>query len=342
MSQRRPAGRAALTLVELLVVIGFIALLLGLLFPAVQRVREASARASCQNNLRQIGLAVQQHAGVKGYFPPLWAYSLSWYNGLPSGSLSNWTPYLLPYLDQSALAGGYDLNRMFYDNTAAIATPLKVLQCPSAPRAFDLVTEANWMPSRVSGNPALAVVDPYFTATFTAAPTDYTGFTKVADDWKDLLGYPPGTPDLTPVLATPPFPSAGQLASWLAGGSVPLQAAFRKPADVADGLSNSVLLVEEGGRPQLWSNGSLVNPAATVRYSGWADPGGDFGVLQGDLLNESFINLSNANGIYAFHPGGANFPFADGSVRFVSTSAGARTVVALLTCCAGDVPGAGD
>jgi type II secretory pathway pseudopilin PulG len=334
--------RPAFTLVELVVVIGLIGVLIGLLVPAVQRAREASSRTACQSNLRQLSLAMQQHVSVKGYFPPLWAYSLSWNNGQPGGSLSNWTPYLLPYLEQSAVADEYNLNEMFYGNYAAIATPLKVLQCPSAPHTVELVTETNWKPSQVSGQPALAAVDPYFTASFTAAPTDYTGFTKVADNWKDLLGYPVGIGDLTPVLATPPYPTAGQIAQWLAGGSLPVQAALRKPSDVTDGLSYSALLIEEAGRPQSWTAGKLADPAATVHYCGWADPGGEFGVLQGDLLNGTLINVTNRSGIYAFHPGGANFPLADGSVRFISSGASARTVVAILTCSAGDSPGSDD
>jgi prepilin-type processing-associated H-X9-DG protein len=101
-------------------------------------------------------------------------------------------------------------------------------------------------------------------------------------------------------------------------------------------------LIEDGGRPQLWKNGKLTNPGTSVRYSGWADPGGQFGVLQGDILNESLINCTNRSGIYAFHPAGANFPFADGSVRFLATSIGARTLVALLTCSAGDAPDGND
>jgi prepilin-type processing-associated H-X9-DG protein len=154
-----------------------------------------------------------------------------------------------------------------------------------------------------------------------------------------LLAYPAGAPALTPVLATPPYPSPGQIAYWFAGGAIPVQAALRKPSEITDGLSNSILLIEEGGRPQLWASGKLAGPAAVVRYSGWADPGGEFGVLQGDVLNETLINYTNQSGIYAFHPAGANFPFADGSVRFLSATTSARTVVALLTCSADDVPG---
>jgi prepilin-type N-terminal cleavage/methylation domain-containing protein len=338
MPQRSSTHRPGFTLVELLVAITVLAILVGLLLPAAMRVREASLRSSCQNNLRQVGMAMQQYVGVRGAFPPLWAYSDYWSNGQPSGSLSNWTPYLLPYLDQTDLANTYNLNIMFYQNTGAIARPLKVLQCPSSPRPVELVTEIDWNPSTVAGISSLAVLNPYFTASFEAAPTDYTGFSKISDDWKDLLGYPSGSPDLTPVLSTPPFPTPGELAAFLAGGSISLRAAYRKPADITDGLSNSIVLIEDAGRPQLWENGSLVNAAPTVHYSGWADPGGEFGILQGDTLNGTLINVTNNRGIYSFHPAGANFPLADGSVRFLGVGISAQTLVALLTCSAGDEP----
>jgi prepilin-type processing-associated H-X9-DG protein/prepilin-type N-terminal cleavage/methylation domain-containing protein len=336
MNSRRSRRSSGFTLLELVVTVGIIGIVVGLLIPAVQYARAVAFRSSCQNNLHQVGLAMQQHVAVKGTFPPLWAYRMFWNEGHPSGSLSNWTPYVLPYLDP-AIANMYNMDLQFYDNTSAIALPLKYLQCPSAPRAVDLVTETNWSPSTVSGNGSLAVLDPYFTATFIAAPTDYTGFTKVSDDWKDLLGYPSGSPDLTPVLATPPYPNADQIANWLAGASLPLQGTFRKPADITDGLSNSVVLVEDAGRPQLWNNGRLTNPGV-VHYSGWADPGGEFGVLRGDTFNQQLINVTNNSGIYSFHADGANFAFADGSVRFLSSSTSARTVVAFLSCAAGDTP----
>lgn len=130
MRTRQAVVRRGFTLVELLVVIAFVGLLVGLLLPAVQAAREAARRASCQNNLRQWGLALLLHEHAQGAFPP------GYRTVEPQGSFVGPT---LAYLEQQTLGYDTSLDWLHPANRAAIQTPLAVLLCPSSPvqRRYD-------------------------------------------------------------------------------------------------------------------------------------------------------------------------------------------------------------
>ncbi|WP_302118882.1 DUF1559 domain-containing protein [Allorhodopirellula heiligendammensis] len=130
----KPLRRLGFTLVELLVVIAIIGVLVGLLLPAVQAAREAMRRASCQNNLHQVGLALHNYHSAMGFFPPGAVEVRPQYAG---GKQFAWSAFILPYLEQIAIAEQIDYGRPFDDpiNAAAAQTPIKAYLCPSTPRS---------------------------------------------------------------------------------------------------------------------------------------------------------------------------------------------------------------
>jgi prepilin-type N-terminal cleavage/methylation domain-containing protein/prepilin-type processing-associated H-X9-DG protein len=126
---RRPSRRA-FTLIELLVVIAIIAILIGLLVPAVQKVREAAVRTACSNNLKQLGLALHAFHDANKAFPP---------GRTTTPTHHSWIPFTMPYVEQGNAAKLYRLDKNWNDTTTnhapggANTIQLDVLVCPAAP-----------------------------------------------------------------------------------------------------------------------------------------------------------------------------------------------------------------
>lgn len=298
--------RSAYTLIELLVVVGIVAVLIGLLLPAVQKVREAANRMACGNHLRQIGLACHQHHDTYGVFPPGWAGAPF---TVPQGQIlqggHGTFPFLLPFLEQEALARIYRWDRRARgpENQPVATAQLAVFQCPSA------------VPNRW----VTAVEDP--------GNYDYGG--------RGACGDYAGVREIDPRLAD--LRLVDRAATYQ--GVLTVNCLTRL-ADITDGASQTILVTECAGRPKLLRAGRPV-PGSYVSGGVWVSGTLMFG--QGSTPDGAAkpgpcaINCTNDRELYSFHPGGANAVFADGSVHFLNAGMDIRTFAALVTRAGGEV-----
>jgi prepilin-type N-terminal cleavage/methylation domain-containing protein/prepilin-type processing-associated H-X9-DG protein len=303
----KPELRVGFTLIELLVVIAIIAVLIGLLLPAVQKVREAANRAQCLNNLKQIALAAHNHHDARGKFPIGVHYAVDVGGRLTDGT--NLWVELLPYFEQDNLYKKWDYNdnrnNLAGGTNATTAQIIKILICPSDPLpepVAQLPLQGFYGLSTYGGNAGERSV-----ATASSPPT--------------LDGI------------------------FFLDRSVRL-------ADITDGTSNTFLFGERFTvDPEFDSRTSVVWPGTGPlwRWGRWANvlsPGASASVT---LSTPVPINYRVPPGtdlpafrdrVCAFgsgHPGGANFAFADGSVRFVSESTPLSTLQAMSTRAGGEV-----
>jgi len=332
MIRTRPHARA-FTLIELLVVIAIIAILIGLLLPAVQKVREAAARAKCQNNLKQLGLAAHGMHDTRGGLPPSSVNSPG-ANDRPrlgefqkvgtTGTLTTdfarhcFLAILLPYIEQGnvlqASGVAYNFKLDWYDpvNRPATATRIPTFECPTV--SFD------------------HRVDPML-----ESGTYGTGWVPATSDYMAVNRANNRPAVWNAIFADTSYPGDEQIKGVLATN------AYVPFAAVIDGLSNTIMLAEAGARPQNWRGKTR---AADVTYmnGAWGHHTNDIAVdgstaapnyntlsAAADVPTACVLNCSNQGEIYAFHTGGSNVCMGDGSVRFIRESIALRT---LMTLCA--------
>jgi prepilin-type N-terminal cleavage/methylation domain-containing protein/prepilin-type processing-associated H-X9-DG protein len=295
--------RIGFTLIELLVVIAIIAVLIGLLLPAVQKVREAAARISCQNNLKQIGLGMLNFESAQGGLPPSRTTGLS--AGAPYYPYQHsWSAALLPYIEQTASFDLYTYKANWNDsvNYPAIRTYLKLFNCPSTPN------------------------QPRVDTTTAAAPSggDYHALNAI----KNFVAINCfGLVHLT-------NPDDPRLVGAMRRDKI------TKISAITDGTSNTILVAEDAGRPVFYNAARQVyNPNG--KEGGWADPNGAFSIdganPDGTIPGSCSLNCSNDSEVYSFHPSGANVVFADGSVHFLASSLDLCGLAALTTRAGGEL-----
>jgi prepilin-type N-terminal cleavage/methylation domain-containing protein len=327
---RRYCSRSAFTLIELLVVIAIIAILIGLLVPAVQKVREAAARASCQNNLKQIGLALHSYHDAIKYLPPGCTTDQSpW--GTGGGWGSSWMVFILPYIEQGPLYkqwaftgnSGYvnANNRALTQNAGTTGAVISIYRCPST--TLPLTSQ--------SANVMLA---------------NYVGIAGAANG---LITAPIFTDNRLDSSAKGVGCCSGGGPS--SGGGVLFRGSKLKLTTITDGTSNQMMVSENsdfitdasnGAKLALtagglygWCMGTNTNNApngpltgggndnrqfncTTIRYAINAKTFTFGGNNAGNCTTGVCLDLGNNIPLNSAHTGGINAVFGDASVHFLS------------------------
>jgi prepilin-type processing-associated H-X9-DG protein len=329
----RPMKRpVAVTLIELLVVIAIIGVLIALLLPAVQKVREAANRAKCANNLKQIGLALHNYHDTFQSFPA--AFNVLTADDPTADKSHGRTPprvgasmftLILPYVEQDNNYRRIDVTKAFFstlnmpNTNPAYSEGIKTFVCPSSPAETTIDYSAALNQSfNATGNYNLSYPQGLIFGRTDYAPISGTAI-GIGDDQQNQVSGNPG------IIVEPPA----------------------KPASfgsITDGTSNTLLVVEDGARPLFYSNkGFLSNGPVSQGGGAWADPYG-YLVMNGSKSDGSglipgpcAINCTSDNEMFSFHPGGINVVMGDGSVRFLKASLTLDQAAALISKAGGEV-----
>jgi prepilin-type N-terminal cleavage/methylation domain-containing protein/prepilin-type processing-associated H-X9-DG protein len=297
MIQQPLRRRTGFTLIELLVVIAIIAVLIALLLPAVQSAREAARRSQCTNNLKQLGLAVANYESAYGIYPAT-SYSglQSWQYQFPNFSVF---VFLTQFMEQQALYNATNFNLSNYepDNITIAGVRINSLQCPSDP----------WQPTVISTSTPNAS----FVEHVKALPAGVTWLQQFTS-YGSNQGTFPGT-----------WQQSFGPAEFAQYNGVIYNDSAVRIASVTDGTSNTFLLGERAQTLFARNDPAFQNSDGSWNSDHWFDTmvttyfppnvsttGPGIPLIGGIVASDSS----------SFHPGGVNYCFCDGSVRFIKNS----------------------
>jgi prepilin-type N-terminal cleavage/methylation domain-containing protein/prepilin-type processing-associated H-X9-DG protein len=363
------------TLIELLVVIAIIAVLISLLLPAVQSAREAARRAQCINNLKQIGLGTLNFESTYGILPSKGLKLLTpdpnadAQAAIPTIAASYLTQ-ILPYMEQSVIYNQINVNQAASDTAnippctgpgalhsgtnSAYSVAINTFLCPSSPGPATMnFYNAFWGPYGDGGgdvctpgapNPGGSVQNLNPPPVQIWGRTDYFPIPGLHDTALQAAGMSPAY-----IAAVGEGKDSGTITGHEITGKI-------RMASITDGTSNTLMVSECGSKP-IGYNGfrqvyisevdglpvdGVIEPVSSGGGA-WADHftysslAGAQGRQNGIRGGTCMVNCTSNNEIYAFHPGGANVLFVDGSVHFLKDVASVQLVASLITRAGGEV-----
>ncbi|HZZ79921.1 MAG TPA: DUF1559 domain-containing protein [Gemmataceae bacterium] len=297
--------RRGFTLIELLVVIAIIAILIALLVPAVQKVREAAARTQCINNLKQIGLATHAYHDANKFLVPSWLGG----NQLDPDGWATWAVLLLPYVDQGPLYNQWNLNYPASKQPAsAYQQQLAVLHCPTRPPF--VLSQGDFVPAG-------------------GGLSDYGASFGTSADGSASNGA-----------IIPTFDMANSLTTDASGNQI-LKPGWRGQVSlttISDGTSNTTMFGEKHVRPNSLRGknedrsifGGQTNSCR--RKMGIAANGDQRPLSPPNNQNGALANTTFGGP----HPGHCNFVFCDGTVKSLPINTSLQTLGALVTRSGGE------
>jgi prepilin-type N-terminal cleavage/methylation domain-containing protein len=290
--------RAGFTLIELLVVIAIIAILIGLLLPAVQKVREAAARTKCANQMKQIGLALHSYHDGVGRFPtprPAIGVYTSFYSGPAAGPGigGGWMARILPYMEMASVAQECDKSQASFDPPpgsppSGSTRTITSYQCPSDPSSQVYTGTAGGFGG--------------------ATNTSYVGVT--GNDEGSAAGRG----------------AAKNGVFWVGVYSDPTNKQGNKGtriADITDGTSSTVMVGERpASADKYWGFWAFSDYDTLLALPNWDNQPYPSCALPGYFSPGKFTDNCSSTHYWSFHTGGGNWLCADGSVRFLNYNIG--------------------